>query len=354
MILYFFIAVLFLLSKISGGVFVKKRIIPLVTCLLISCCGIILHHCSKQASSKHPIVFITFVEFKEELHPLKVMIESLRTFGGKYKDATVWIYTTDELMTSESETLAKFTSLNVEFRTGQAPQDATWFFLARKVFAAAQAESDAVGKASILVRLDTDTIIIQEPSEYILPRGVSLGYRPVFHRNINPLYNEPLDVYWTRAYQIMGIQESTVFPMATPADGDTIRPYFQAGCIVVRPDRSILRKWAEMFTALYQDSVIKEICKQDQRKRIFTFQVALTGAILNSLNRSEMIQFSDRINYPIFFKEMFGAKRDFHDITNAVTIRYEHFFVNPPADWDKQLNGPEDRIAWIKEQFSKR
>ncbi len=331
----------------------KKRIIPIISFLLISCCIIILFHCSKNTGSRHPIVFTTFVEFKEELVPLKVMIESLRSFGGKYKDAPVWIYTTNGLMASEVEVLKKIDSLNAEIRTSQSPQDATWFFLAKKVFAAAQAEADAEGKTAILARLDTDTIIIQEPDEYILPEGKSLGYRPVFHRNINPLYWEPLDVYWARAYQTMGIQESTVFPMVTPADGDTIRPYFQAGCIVVRPERNILRKWAGMFTVLYQDSVIKELCKQDQRKRIFTFQVALTGAILNNLDRSEMVQFSNRINYPIFFREMFGAKKDFHDITNAVTIRYEHFFINPPADWDKQLNGPEDRIAWIKEQFNR-
>lgn len=331
----------------------RQRIFNLITYLLISCCIIILLNCSKQTISQHPIVFTTFVEFKEELVPLKVMVESLRTFGGRHKDAPVWVYTTDELMASEADAISKLTSSNVEFRASQAPQDATWFYLARKVFAAALAEADAEGKAVVLARLDNDTIIIQEPDDYILPSGKSLGYRPVFHRNINPLYHEPLDAYWTRTYQIMGIQEASVFPMVTPADGDTIRPYFQAGCIVVRPERGILRKWAEMFAVLYQDSVIKEYCKQDQRKRIFTFQVALTGAILNNLERSEMHQFSDRINYPIFFKEMFGAKRDFHDISNAVTVRYEHFFVNPPADWDKQLTGSADRIAWIKERFSK-
>jgi hypothetical protein len=329
-----------------------KRFIPIVILLLLSCCILFFLNCSKQVSNQHRLVFTAFVEFKEELLPLKVMVESLRTFGGKYHNAPVWIYTTDELMTSESDALAKLASLNVEFRTNQAPQDATWFFLARKVFAASQAEKDAQGKAAILARLDTDTIFIQEPDEYLLPKGISLGYRPVFHRNINPLYNEPLDAYWTRAYQIMSIQQSTVYPMVTPADGDTIRPYFQAGCVVVRPERCILRKWAEMFSVLYQDSVINELCKQDQRKKIFTFQVALTGSVLNNLDRSEMIQFSDRINYPIFFKEMFGAKRDFHDITNAVTVRYEHFFVNPPANWDNQLTGPADRIAWIKERFS--
>ena len=109
----------------------------------------------------------------------------------------------------------------------------------------------------------------------------------------------------------------------------------------------------EIVPRITNDTIIKEMAKQNRKKWIFTFQVALTGAILNNLQRDEMVEFSDRINYPIFFREMFGAKYDFHDITNAVTVRYEHFFVDPPADWDKQLLGPADRIEWIKARFSR-
>jgi len=51
---------------------------------------------------------------------------------------------------------------------------------------------------------------------------------------------------------------------------------------------------------------------------------------------------------------MFGAKRDFHNIMDAVTIRYESFFDNAPPDWDKVLNGPPDRVAWLKSKFQVR
>jgi len=29
-------------------------------------------------------------------------------------------------------------------------------------------------------------------------------------------------------------------------------------------------------------------------------------------------------------------------------MRCEDFFLNPITDWEKQLKGPADRIAWIK------
>ncbi len=330
------------------------KINPLPPVILAAACLALVPSCGKPApSTQEPVIFTTFVEFPNELPRLKVMVESLRTFGGLYKDAPVWAYVADDLLESPSESLEAASSFGAEIRTISVPADVAWFYLVRKVFAGAHAEKEAAGKAGILARLDPDTIFIAEPAELILPEGITLGWRPVFHRNISPLFDEPMDDYWSRAYEAMGIDESDVFPMVTPADEDQIRPYFQAGCVVVRPERGILAKWEETLVVLSRDPVMREICERDPGKRTFTFQVALTGAVLNHLERSEMLAFTDRINYPIFFKEMFGAKKDFHDINGAVTLRYEHFLQNTPPDWDKILKGPADRIAWIKERFGR-
>jgi hypothetical protein len=303
---------------------------------------------------RRPLILATFAEQEPDLARIRILMESLRTFGGRHKDAPVWVYLTDGLLASESEDLEKIESLGGEFRLGEAPEEATWFYLSRKVFASAQAETEAAGQTDILGWLDVDTLFLQEPGEFILPKGKSLGYRPVTHRNISPLYEEPLDEFWKRAYHKMLIPESAVFPMVTPADGDKIRPYINAGCLIVRPERGLLRKWAETFGLLYKDPVLKDLCRRDERKRIFIHQAALAGAVMKNLGRGEMIELSDKINYPIFFGEMFGSKRSFHDIREAVTIRYESFFDSPPPDWDKLLSGPPDRIAWLKARLRKR
>jgi hypothetical protein len=306
---------------------------------------------SPSPSVKTPIVFATFAEQERDLERIHIMIDSIRAFAGRFKDAPVWVYLTEGMLASESEHLEEIETLGGEFWLGQAPEEATWFYLARKVFASAQAEAEAEGKADILAWLDVDTIFLQEPDAFLLPRGKNLGYRPVMHRNISPLYDEPLDDFWKRAYKNMSIPESLAFPMTTVADGDKIRPYFNAGCLVVRPERGLLRRWTETFPLLYKDPVLKEMCQKDERKRIFIHQVALSGAVMKHLRQNEMLEFSARINYPIFFGEMFGAKREFHDIHQVVTIRYESFFENAPSDWDKTLTGPPDRIAWLKARF---
>ncbi len=322
--------------------------------LILGCVAVMLGLPGSPAVAlQDEIIFATFAEQEPDLARIRIMIESIRAFAGRFKDAPVWVYVTEGVLASESRFLEEIDSLGAEFRLGQAPEEATWFYLSRKVFASAQAEEAAAGKTDILAWLDVDTIFFQEPGEFLLPEGKSLGYRPVMHRNISPLYDEPLDEFWKRAYEDMSVPESLAFPMVTVADEDKIRPYINAGCLVVRPEQGLLRTWAATFPQLYKDPVLKEMCRKDERKRIFIHQVALSGAVMKHLQRDEMLELSSRVNYPIFFREMFGAKRDFHDISEAVTIRYESFFTNPPANWDRIIGGPKDRIDWLKKQFQK-
>jgi hypothetical protein len=298
-----------------------------------------------------PIIFASFAENPQQVEHVQLLATSIRTFADAYKDAPVRLYVPAGLIVEGSETLDSLAALGVEVRHSTAPGAALWFFFAWKVYAAAQAEADAVGEATILVWLDDDTVVLQQPDEFLLPAGKNLGYRPVMHKNVGLFYNEPMDAFWGRAFALLGVEESSIFPVVTPADGDTLRTYINAGCLAVRPERGLLGRWAACFSVLHPDPELTEMCRQDQAKRIFIHQVALAGAILTHLVRDEMVEFSDRINYPIFFESQFGAKRDFHDLTGVVTFRHEAYFKNPAPDWERQLRGPADRITWIKKHL---
>jgi len=297
------------------------------------------------------IVFATYVDGPGQLEKACILAESVRAFAGQYRDAPIWIFGPEELTIQNESAQHKFASLNATLKNVEIPEAASWYYLSGTVFAAAEAEKQALGKAALLVFMGNDTIVLQEPAEFIISEGISLGYCPVMHRNISPLFTEPLDEYWSRAYSIMNIGDSTVFKMVTPADGDTIRPYFNAGCLSTLPGRGLLGKWADTYIELCKDALIKSEAEKNTLKRVFTFQVALIGAVLSNLKRDEMKEFSKRYNYPIFFKEMYGAKYDFHDITDVATIRYEDFFDKPLPNWDKILKGPTGRIAWIRQHY---
>jgi hypothetical protein len=325
--------------------------IKILTCLVTGWMIIFLQSCNQSGSNKQSIIFYSYADNPDEVHYLVPLVESIRTFAGKYKDAAIWIYMQPELIEQEASIIQKLISCNVVVRDVEIPLEADWFFLSGIVFAAARAESEAVGKTDILVFLNYDSVFLDEPDEFNLPTGKKLGYRPVMHKNVGLLFSEPLDSFWTQIYKIMAVDESVLFLMVTPADGDTIRPYFNAGLLVVRPDTEILGKWAEYYEKLYSDTLLRKMCEMDVRKRIFLHQTALTGAILNHLSRDEIIEFSNRFNYPVFFREQFGAKKDFHDITNVITFRHESYFKNPDPDWEKKLIGPPEKIDWIKEHL---
>ena len=302
-------------------------------------------------SKPQQLIFATFAGGQAELINTVLLTRSIRAFAGELSQAAVWVYLPPELLEQELTLVEELTALEVSLKTSTPPTEATWYYYASKVFAAAAAEKAAEGSTAILAWLDEDTILLQEPGEFLLSPDKSLGYRPVMHRNICPRYEEPLDDFWQRVYQLMSIDEAVLFPMTTPAFGDRVRPYFNAGCLVVRPERKLLRKWAEQWDLLYPDRELREMSEEDQRKRIFLHQVALIGAVLNTIKQEEMLEFSGHVNYPLFFQRMFGAEYPFDDISGVVSLRHESFYRNGSPAWLEQLQGPVDRVEWIKKNL---
>ena len=55
----------------------------------------------------------------------------------------------------------------------------------------------------------------------------------------------------------------------------------------------------------------------------------------------------------MFFKAMFGAEKEYDDLTGVVTLRYDYYFQNPAPDWAEQLKGSAEKIAWLKQKLGK-
>ena len=302
----------------------------------------------------HKIIFAGFAEGAEQLSHMLVFVESVRKFAGSFRDAPIWIYVPEASTEKYKKILDKISALRADIYESSAPEAAQEYYFSRKVFAAAEAEAQAETQTEILAWLDEDTIILKEPKDFLLAHDKSLGYRPVMHQNIGSLYSDPPDEFWSRVYKDLSIHKSALFPMVTPADQRTLRPYFNAGLMVVRPERGVLREWPTNFIKLYEDPVLAEMCQKDVYKRIFLHQAALVGAILITLKKEEMFEFSPNYNYPLFFHEKFEATQKFGDISDAYTTRYDIYFRKPTPGWSERLKGPEEIIAWLKEKFPKK
>lgn len=330
--------------------------------ILVGAAGLLLFGCGPDSSegekkmTESPnsrVVFATFAASAEELQHAFYLTESLRQFGGDMSEAPVRLYVPDDMETPMAEIGRMFAPLKVVVRTSHTPPEATWFYYAGKVYAAGLAEQEAADQGDILVWMDEDTIILREPSAFALTPGMSLAYRPVMHNRSGTLYGRPPNPFWKRIYEVLDIKDESVFPMVTPADGEKINAYFNAGLLVVRPEKEILRNWSREFEKLYRDSTLSAMCREKIDNRIFLHQTALVGAVLNRLTRDEMVELSGDYNYPLFFEQMFGAKREFGSIEGLATLRYDVYFRNPDPEWRSKLKGPEDQIEWLGQRLGK-
>ena len=164
------------------------------------------------------LVFASFFESIDDLRHICRLTESIRTFGEKCHDAPVWAYHPLDVDVVDGELLRQLHTLGIEKKTFSYPQEAAWLYYAAKPYAAAEAETDAEKAADILVFIDEDTIILDDPADFFLDPAVDLAYRPVMHNRSGVLYDAPPNDFWSRVYELHGITENMLFPMITPAD----------------------------------------------------------------------------------------------------------------------------------------
>ena len=307
---------------------------------------------SKKMSEPN-LIFAAYAESEEQLQHIVFTAESIREYAGRFADAPLWVYMPQTLLDKGMPVLERLRRTGAEIKTSDTPEDARWFYYAGKVFAAAEAEREAAGRGAVLVWMDEDTIVLNEPSAFDLPDTVAFAYRPVMHNRSGTLHGQPVNPFWKRIYELLKLDPEAQFAMTTPADKQQIRAYFNAGLLVVRPEKEILRNWAKCFQTLYRDSTLAQMCREDVVNRIFLHQTALVGAVMPAVGQEQMTELSDDYNYPMFFKRMYGAEEEFDSVENIVTLRYDIYFQNPEPDWSEQLKGDPAKIAWMKERLGK-
>ncbi len=303
--------------------------------------------------TENNFIFVTYVESVAALHDVYHLAESLRTFGGRFRNSPLRVYIPESVVIDDSVMVRKLQGIKAELNSSQTPDFARWFFYGGKPFAAAWAEAAISDKNTVLVFMDADTYILREPNTLDLPADISLAYCPVMHNRSGTLYNAPPNPFWSRIYEILKVHEEMLFPMVTPADKVKIKAYFHCGLMAVRPHQGIFRRWAKDFETLCRDSIIMNMCKEDLNNRIFLHQAALTGAILNLIDRREMTTFSDNYNYPIFFDKQYSAAREFNSLEEVVTLRCVVSPEKVGSNWYEKLVGPPEKIFWLKERLFK-
>ena len=117
-----------------------------------------------------------------------------------------------------------------------------------------------------------------------------------------------------------------VFAMKPVVEDLLMRPYFNAGILVTRPESGLLRRWYATFLELYQAPAFQAFYQQNPRYTIFMHQAVLAGVVLSQLERGELLELPDTYNYPVhLFASDTTSKRP-AGMEALVTFRHEGFY----------------------------
>lgn len=277
----------------------------------------------------------------------RLLIESLRTFGGSLSNTPVLCLTPNIDRDVSPSFLDLCRSHAVNVASYDIPADAIHFPLAAYVAGAACAEEKARGQAECLAWLGANTIIFHEPRDFLIPRGTCIGYRPVHHTNIGSAMDDALDPFWSDVYSACKVPSDSVFPMKTHVDGKTLRPYFNAGSLVIRPERGLFVAWRDMFFKTFQQPQFKTHYEQDNRYAIFMHQAILSGVILAGIGSKEMIKLPPTYNYPLHLWQEDVTNARPHRLDELVTGRHEGFYQDP--EWRTAMPEGDDLKDWLAE-----
>ncbi len=278
-----------------------------------------------------------------------VLAESVRAFAGSLADVPIWFFMPEYGKILNSEITQKLQKLNVELISFEVSPEIVQFPLAADVQAAVHAEVKAVGEEAMLAWLGSNTIVLKEPSDFILDAKITLGFRPVHHALIGSRYEEPLDLFWTRIYDYCEVSDELIFPMTGHTDGVKIRPYFNAGFLIIRPEKKVLQTWQKTFLGIYQKPDFQEFYTKDGRYAIFMHQAVLSGVILSSLKREEMEELPSGHNYPLHLYEEDVTEGRPGSIDELITVRHEG--LENPA-WMNTMQMKDTVRAWLEERTS--
>jgi hypothetical protein len=272
----------------------------------------------------------------------RIVIESLRTFGGALRDSPVWAFVLDPDHVSHAlpgiEEVHRF-PLAVE-------EDCPLYPFAEKVYTCAKAEEMAGPEICSLVWLSLDCLIINPPVLFDLGSSADAAFRPVHHRNIGPPAHELPDDFWQGVYQSLEIDDMP-YTVESFVDAQTLRPYFNTHCFAFNPAMDLCQAWWAHFKAMVLDEAFQAGPCRDELHQIFLHQAILSALVPKMLAWERVRLLPPKYNYPLNLLNEIPPDRRAPTLNSLVNAVYEDAF--PWGDIEVQ----EPLRSWLHERLPK-
>jgi hypothetical protein len=298
------------------------------------------------------LIFACYLGSGESEEDALRLARSLRTFGGEFCFNPVWVLSQKNADQLSERVGQELNSLGARLIPFEMDEESGSFPFSSYVIAASFAEALAQGEASFLAWMSNDTLVLQSPQPFLLAARKSMGACPVHLKLLGSGADEPLDDFWQLVYRGCNVDIDQVFEMKTIVDEQTVRAYFNAGLLVVRPERGILRRWKSDFEKLIRQDGFTRFYQQNELYPIFMHQAALAGSVLASLQPDEIQRLPFEVNYPLHLHTKVSPNRKPEALEKLITCRYEEFeqvFGDPQLEDQIYIDQPLKN--WLKSEL---
>ncbi|TXT55673.1 MAG: hypothetical protein BAJATHORv1_30053 [Candidatus Thorarchaeota archaeon] len=278
-----------------------------------------------------------------------LLAKSIRKNGGNLSEFQIRMF--QPAISKEVSLDAKrhLKELDVDIIQFKIKNEKLTFPFMSEAIAMAEAEKLGLNDSEQIVWLARNSVIIREPVELLLREKEQLRYRPVHHILIGSRYNEDKDAFWNLVYQSCRIDDDQIFPMRTHIDNIEIRPYFNAGCLVTRPESGIFQKYLNNFQREYLRDDFKRFYQKNELYMIFIHQAILSGTIISTVQKDMMVELPSSYNYPVHLHNDDRTENRPRVLDDIVTFRHEGF--HQESDWMDKMPASRGLKKWLSDSL---
>ncbi|MFN0263787.1 hypothetical protein ACKTEK_07910 [Tepidamorphus sp. 3E244] len=269
----------------------------------------------------------------------RLLARSIRRSAGRYADTEVHAVQPRGTDPLTPETTDCFAACDVTHHAGRWNTRQANLGTANKVHAAALIETRS--EAEILVFLDTDTVVLGEPSELDLHDDEDIAVQ-LTTRGLGGTTgpSDPLEPYWAACAQACGVELPAM--VDTLISRKRVRGYYNGGLVAMRRSAGIGTQWRD---------VLNRIDPLTHERRRYMDQVSLS---LVAAARPERVRIlPPTYNYNIRERGQFGSELDTLPLDEIVIAHYHKAFSRPdflprvrPA-----LDPQSDAFRWLAPQL---
>jgi hypothetical protein len=281
------------------------------------------------------VLFVTLVRTAEEKARLRLLLESLRAFGGELSASPLWLFEARPQRVSCQDLAAP----DVRILPLEVSEAVRSYYFADKVCACAQAETQAPAHVRSLIWVDTTCLFVQPPLLFDLGPSYDAAVRPVHIKNVGLLPTEPLDDFWAGVCETVGLSDIQT-TVETFVGAQYIRAYFNSHAFAVDPAKGLLTQWRAHFEDLVNDEAYQETACQDQLHQVFLHQAILSALLIAALDADRIHRLPPSYNYPYNLHASLPADRKAAALNDLISLTYEGRTLDPDAVDDIEIREP--------------